>query len=286
MGIFEVLQDFIYRYYINPIIEDSGYNLVNTITWAIILGIAIFVILKILNKLDIKADWNFSKAIFPYIVAGSTLRVMEDSEKIDLPFYYIFITPNIYVLMFIITILLLMIFVRLHKSGYIDNWKMGFAAVGILWSLINLGILLSVENIVDPGILITVFLLGSGITLIIYIIFKKTGYTLFNKPVNITILWAHLLDASSTFIGVDFGVNSLTYEEKHVVPTFLIDLTGTASIMFPLKILIFIPVIYILDTQFEQDDESERLKDLMKLIIIILGLAPAIRNTIRMVFGT
>lgn len=281
MGIFEALQDFIYTYYIDPIIYDQGYNPVNTITWALILGFVIFVILKILNKFDVRADWDFSKAIIPYIIVGSTLRVMEDAQIFDPPLKYVFITPPIYVLMFIITILLLIISIKLHKSGYIDNWKRSFAAAGIMWSLINIGVLLSVENIVDPGILITVFLLGSGITLIIYIIFKKTGYTLFNKPVNITILWAHLLDASSTFIGVDL----LGYHEKHVVPTFLIDLTGTASIMFPLKILIFIPVIYILDTQFEQDDESERLKDLMKLIIIILGLAPAIRNTLRMVFG-
>ena len=90
-----------------------------------------------------------------------------------------------------------------------------------------------------------------------------------------------MLDASSTFFGVDF----LGYYEKHVVPSFLIDLTGTASIMFPLKLIIFIPVIYILDTQFDDDDESRRLRELVKLTIIVLGLAPATRNTVRMVLG-
>jgi len=33
------LGNFIYQYYINPIIYDTGYNPVNTITWAIILGL-------------------------------------------------------------------------------------------------------------------------------------------------------------------------------------------------------------------------------------------------------
>jgi len=281
MGIFEALQDFIYTYYIDPIKYDLGYNPVNTITWAIILGFVIFIILKILNKLEIRADWEFTKAIFPYIVVGSTLRVMEDADLFKPPLTYVFTTPPIYVLMFIITILLLIISIRLHRSGYIDNWKRGFAIAGIVWSLINLGVLLLSGSLVNPGILIIVFMLGTGMTLIIYIIFKKTGYTLFSNQVNITILWAHLLDASSTFIGVDF----MEYYEKHVVPTLLIDLAGTASIMIPLKIIIFIPVIYILDTQFEQDDESEKLKDLVKLIIIILGLAPATRNTLSMVFG-
>ncbi|KAF5423250.1 MAG: putative membrane protein [Candidatus Methanomarinus sp.] len=281
MGISEALQDFIYTYYINPIKYDLGYNPVNTITWAIILGFVIFVIFKILNKLEIRADWEFTKAILPYIVVGSTLRVMEDAELFKPPLTYVFTTPPIYVLMFIVTILLLIISIRLHKSGYIENWKRSFAIAGIVWSLINLGVLLLSGSLVNPGILIIVFLLGTGITLIFYFVFKKIGYTLFNNQVNITILWAHLLDASSTFIGVDF----MDYHEKHVVPTLLIDLAGTASIMIPLKIIIFIPVIYILDTQFEKDDESEKLKDLVKLVIIILGLAPATRNTLSMVFG-
>ena len=281
MGISEALQDFIYTYYINPIKYDLGYNPVNTITWAIILGFVIFVIFKILNKLEIRADWEFTKAILPYIVVGSTLRVMEDAELFKPPLTYVFTTPPIYVLMFVVTILLLIISIRLHKSGYIENWKRSFAIAGIVWSLINLGVLLLSGSLVNPGILIIVFLLGTGITLIFYFVFKKIGYTLFNNQVNITILWAHLLDASSTFIGVDF----MDYHEKHVVPTLLIDLAGTASIMIPLKIIIFIPVIYILDTQFEKDDESEKLKDLVKLVIIILGLAPATRNTLSMVFG-
>jgi|LGOV01.1.fsa_nt_gb uncharacterized membrane protein len=281
MGISEALQDFIYTYYINPIKYDLGYNPVNTITWAIILGFVIFVIFKILNKLEIRADWEFTKAILPYIVVGSTLRVMEDAELFKPPLTYVFTTPPIYVLMFVVTILLLIISIRLHKSGYIENWKRSFAIAGIVWSLINLGVLLLSGSLVNPGILIIVFLLGTGITLIFYFVFKKIGYTLFNNQVNITILWAHLLDASSTFIGVDF----MDYHEKHVVPTLLIDLAGTASIMIPLKIIIFIPVIYVLDTQFEKDDESEKLKDLVKLVIIILGLAPATRNTLSMVFG-
>jgi len=281
MGIFEVLQEFLYKYYINPIIDDSGYNPVNTLTWALILGFCIFGILRIFTKLNVRADWEFTKLIIPYIIAGSSMRVMEDAELFSPPLKYIFITPPIYVLMFIITILLLTISIRLHKSGYVDDWKKIFGAAGVLWALINLGVLLLIKSITHPGVLIAIFLLGTGIVLLIYLIAKNTGYTMFTLPVNISILWAQLLDASSTFIGVDY----LGYIEKHVVPTFLINLAGTAVIMIPLKLMIFIPLIHILDTQFDQDDESRRLKDLMKLIIIILGLAPATRNTLRMVLG-
>jgi uncharacterized membrane protein len=90
-----------------------------------------------------------------------------------------------------------------------------------------------------------------------------------------------MLDASSTFIGVDM----LGYYEKHVLPSYLIDLTGTAFVMYPLKLVIFIPVLYILDNNFNEDEESRNLRTFVKLVILVLGLSPACRNTIRMVFG-
>ena len=281
MGTAEGIQDFIYRYYIDPIIYDTGYNPVNTITWAILLGLCLFGVLKLLEKMDVSVNWDFIKVIIPYIIAGSTLRVIEDAELFEPPIKYLFITPPIYLLMFAITVLLLFISIRLHRSGYVDDWKKAFAAAGILWSLVNVGILLSAEHIVNPVHFAVIVLLGTGLTAATYLLARNKGCSMFTQRINISILCAHLLDASSTFVGVDY----LGYYEKHVVPTFMIDLTGTAAIMVPLKLIIFIPVIFILDTQFDEDNESRRLRDLMKLTIIVLGLAPATRNSIRMVLG-
>jgi uncharacterized membrane protein len=44
-------------------------------------------------------------------------------------------------------------------------------------------------------------------------------------------------------------------------------------------------VIYLLDTQFEDDKQSSNMKMLIKMVILILGLSPATRNTIRMMLG-
>ncbi|MCK4938487.1 MAG: DUF63 family protein [Methanosarcinales archaeon] len=281
MGILQGIQSFIYKYYIDPIIYDTGYNQVNTVTWAIILGLCLFGVLKLLDKLNVNADWDFVKTIIPYIIAGSTLRVFEDAELFNPPLQYLFITPPIYFLMFLITVLLLVLSIVLQRAGLVADWKKAFGAMGIVWVLVNLGVLLSNENITHTTALLIIPLMGVAITAIVYMVANRAGYNTFTQRINITILMAHLLDASSTFFGVDF----LGYYEKHVVPSFLIDMTGTAGIMFPLKLMIFIPVIYILDTQFDDDDESKRLRDLVKLTIIVLGLAPATRNTVRMVFG-
>jgi len=285
MGTFQALQDFINQYYWFPIEGDSGYNLVNTVTWAVILGISIFYVAKLLMKLNIKADWKFITVIIPFIFAGSTLRVIQDFNKdaqlFSSPLQNLLITPFIYVLMFVITVLLLIISIKLQRLGMVNDWKMAFGTAGILWTLVNLGILLSVLRITDPAALIVVFLIGTGLTMLIYAVAKVTGQTIFTQRINVSILLVHLLDASSTFYGMKF----LDYTEKHVVPTFLIDVAGTSSIMFPLKLMVFIPVIYILETQFNDEEESMHLKDVLKLTIIVLGLAPATRNTIRMVFG-
>jgi uncharacterized membrane protein len=89
------------------------------------------------------------------------------------------------------------------------------------------------------------------------------------------------MDASSTYVGVD----KLGYYEKHVLPSYLIKLTGTALVMYPLKLIIFIGVLYLLDTQFEDDERSRNMKMLIKMVILVLGLSPAVRNTIRMTLG-
>lgn len=287
MGTFQALQDFINKYYWHPIEGDLGYNPVNTVTWAIILGISIFYVAKLLMKLNIKADWKFITVIIPFIFAGSTLRVIqdynEDVQLINSPLQCLLVTPLIYVLMFVITVVLLIISIKLQRSGIVNDWKMAFGVAGILWTLVNLGILLSLLRITNPAALIVIFLMGAGLTILIYTVAKVTGHTIFTQRINISILLVHLLDASSTFYGMEF--HTIEYTEKHVVPTFLIDLAGTASIMFPLKLMVFIPVIYILETQFNDDEESMHLKDVLKLTIIVLGLAPATRNTVRMVFG-
>jgi len=94
---------------------------------------------------------------------------------------------------------------------------------------------------------------------------------------NLMIVYAHMLDASSTYLGVDwFG-----YYEKHVVPTFLIDLAGTAVVMYPLKLIVLLPALFMIDKAI--DDRS--LRNLTKLALITLGLAPAVRNTLRLALG-
>ncbi len=281
----DTVWQYIYKYYINGIVNDASYNPVDTITYAILLGLSVFGILKLLEKLDIEIDSRFIAAVTPYILAGSSLRVLEDLNIFTPPLRYLFITPIIYFSMFAVTVILLTLAVTLERKGKIKSYHAFFGLMGVVWTVINIAILLSAGEIENPVPAAAILILGAVSTYIAYLISRTLNFTLLTDKLNISILFTHLLDASSTFIGIDW----LGYYEKHVVPTFFINLAGNfvdhpSLVMYPLKLLVFIPVLYMLDHQFDNDRER-KLINMMKLAILVLGLSPAVRNTLRLLMG-
>ncbi len=286
MSLIDKVTQFISEYYIDPILHDSGYNIINTLTWAIVLGICIFGVVKLLRKMDMPIDNRLTAAVIPFILAGSSLRVIEDTGVVSSPANYLLITPNIYFVVFLITVFFLVISKFLvRQKGSADHMKgdhmMIFAGFGVLWFISNLMVLLYLESLVYLWVPFFVIVTASLVLLAVKIMFDHLGSSLLGSKINLAILWVHLMDASSTLAGIDL----LGYYEKHVVPAYLIDITGTALVMYPLKLSIFIPVLYILDNNFNEDAESRTLKEFLKLVIIVLGLSPACRNTLRMAFG-
>lgn len=281
-SLIDKISQFINTYYIDPIRNDSGYNPVNTLTWAIVLGICLFGVIKLLDRLKIKITPRFIAAILPFVLAGSSLRVIEDTHAgIHPPLSYLLITPNIYFLVFAITVICLLFSIRLQKAGLVKDFHLIFAGLGLLWFIVNIAILLYLEPIVAAYVPLFVIVAGAGLTIAFYLVARRFKSLIFTNPLNLSILLAHMMDASATYIGVD----KLGYFSKHVAPSYLIQLTGTALVMYPLKFIIFIGVIYLLDTQFEDDKQSYNMKMLIKMTLLILGLAPATRDTIRMMLG-
>src|SRR3989304_761699 len=279
--IIDTLWQYIYKYYISGIVNDSSYNPVDTIAYAIILGISIFGVLKLLEKLDVKIDTRFIVAVTPYVLAGSTLRVIEDSNVFTPPLRYLFVTPIIYFFIFAVTIGILSLAINLEKKGKIKDYHAFFGYAGIAWTLFNLSWLLAVGDVKNLGPAAAILAYGVLSTGSVYIVARWLNFKLLTDKLNISILFTHLLDASSTYIGMDW----LGYYEKHVVPTFFIGFAGNftehpSAIMYPLKLLVFIPVLYMLDNEFDNNKEK-KLISLMKLAILVLGLSPATRNSLR-----
>lgn len=285
MNILDTFWQYIYKYYISGIVNDASYNPVDTVTYAIVLGICLFGVFKLLIKLKVEIDTRFIIAVTPYILAGSSLRVLEDSGLFLPPLQYLFVTPVIYFVIFAATISILSFTLVLERKGKIKDYHGVFCAAGVAWTLVNIAILLSVEDVKHLEYAIAILTLGIISTGAVYLVSRQFNFALLTDRLNISILFAHLLDASSTYVGMDW----LGYYEKHVVPTFFIDFVGNytdhpALVMYPLKLLVFIPVFHLLDRQLD-DDKDKKLMPLMKLVILVLGLSPAVRNTLRIMMG-
>lgn len=277
----EAIRQFIETYYIHPITHDTGYNLVNTLTWALILVACLFLTFKLLKKLGIEIDRRFIAAVSPYILVGASLRVMEDAELFAPPLSYLLITPLIFFLLFFCCVAALIFSVKLSRSPRMTghDYKLFFGLIGALWFIANLIILLLKEDVILPWVLAAVIGISGVLICGIYAIGVKCDVSFLTDKVNVAVLAAHLLDASSSYIGID----KLNYTGKHVIEALIVKYTGTAAGMFPLKLGVLVPVLYVLDTQFT--DEDRELKNLVLLTLIVIGLAPAVRNTLRMILG-
>ncbi|HID72407.1 TPA: DUF63 family protein, partial [Candidatus Micrarchaeota archaeon] len=72
------MENFINDYFIRPIWEHSGYNIVNTLTYAAIAIVAVYVIYKFL-KGRMKIDGMFIRNVMCFVLFGSTVRVVTDA---------------------------------------------------------------------------------------------------------------------------------------------------------------------------------------------------------------
>ena len=271
----EALRHFLDTYYLHPIIYDTGYNWVNTISWALLFALVLLALLKILKKIGIEIDEKFIAAVVPYILVGATMRVIEDAELLLPPLSYLLITPLIYFLVFVCGVFVLLISIKTSKTNY--NYI--FGAVGLIWFFANLSILLWTEELISPWVILAVSGISAVIVGVIYLIAAKFDVHFLTDKLNISVLAAHLLDATSTYIGIDL----LDYTGKHVIENLIVKYTGSAVGMYLLKLGILIPVLYLMDTQFHE--EEKELKNMVLLALITIGLAPAVRNTLRMAFG-
>ncbi|HUR62597.1 MAG TPA: DUF63 family protein [Candidatus Thermoplasmatota archaeon] len=80
------------------VVAKSGYNLVNTASWAILLGVGLLGIAQLLQWTGTPMDAKLIVGATGWVVAGSVFHVMEDTGLFLAPLQYFFITPPIYLM--------------------------------------------------------------------------------------------------------------------------------------------------------------------------------------------
>jgi uncharacterized membrane protein len=285
-----MISDFIYKYYIDPIRLGQPYNVVDTLTYAIILVLGVYLLYRWMSQstwlsdIGFTIDTNFILATLPYVVLGGFLRVVEDTGMIEGDLKYLLITPLIYFVLFFFTISMLFLSLFLTKRGFFKNVNTFYCLAGSIAALVTFLVLIAwgtAHTTVDWTIIFIIAGMAVCATSVVYAIMRygcRWGYV--GEPLYVVLIFGHMLDASATSFGIDLHP-ALQYVEQHVVGSALIGLTGTAFVMFPLKLIVLFPGIWIMETY--KKEANMAFWHLVLLAMIVVGLAPGIRDMMRMV---
>jgi len=127
-----VYDQWIWKYYWGPVVADAsghsisyngvtaqeGYTILSELTYGIILICALYGLYKLLKKLEIRIDWYFCLALFPYILFGPVTRVLEDTNYFSEPVVYWFISPLIYFQTTLYVLIFLFLGCYLQKKAF------------------------------------------------------------------------------------------------------------------------------------------------------------------------
>ncbi|MDR1819943.1 MAG: DUF63 family protein [Methanobrevibacter sp.] len=240
----------------------SGYNILNTLIYSLILILIIFGLIKLFKMLE-KNPEELIFYLIPFILTGSLIRAFVDNNI--LLYSWFLITPGIYFIIGTISIISLLIGIHLEKKLNI-SYKKTLISIGLILLIPNL-VLINRINIIPISEIISIWVI---LTLFFFII-GKFSY-LYKDKNNLAIISAHLFDGSSTFVAVDlYG-----FSEQHILPNFIYKETLTAFSIFPLKIIVISLALYVI----EKYVVDSTIKGLLKLSIFTLGLAPGLRNIV------
>ena len=276
------MENFIYDYFIRPIWERSGYNMVNTLAYAAIAIIAVFGLRKAL-KGRVPIDDAFVRNVLCFVLLGSTMRVVTDA--IDngklLPvtplhafvldshvwdYGYFTVTPGIYIVTAAIMLASLAILHFAKRTEWL--WLVGLA----LWA--------------PHFFLLLPFMSYAIYALPIIILAAIPAYAawLYFKDYALALIVAgQALDGAATFFVIDFfsKISGVQYFEQHVVGGFIGTFFGTFFAFYLVKVALAFGAAYALKTE-KMDDEDKRY---IALVLMIMGFAPGIRDILRMVIG-
>lgn len=275
MGIFE-------EFFVAPIIEKSGYNIVNTAVYAAMAIGAVFLLFHAFRKFGIKINGSFFWGVLGFVLFGSSMRVVTDSIDtgvfgaatplhqivLDSGIYeygFVTVSPGIYVLVAAILLISIAVLNYLRRMELLPYIGLGLFAFHFLLLIPFMGHL---------AYAIPVLLLAGVPT---YIIWRRYG------GMGAAVVGGHALDGAATFVILDWfsGNAGRSYFEQHVIPRAVGEIFDTYFTFFLLKVAISAAAVYLVSKEDMKDDE----RVFFLLAVAIVGLAPGIRDVLRMVCG-
>ncbi|MCX9012430.1 MAG: DUF63 family protein [Candidatus Methanoperedens sp.] len=274
------LIDFINRNYIDGIINDTSYNHIDMVTYALVLFAGVYAVLKLLNKLSVSINEEFVLATVPYVFMGSVFRVIEDADLFKPPVKYLFITPLIYFVIFAVCFTVLLLARYLERTGRIKNYIPVYRGAGIILSIAGIIVLVYNSYSWNFDILVYSLVPAVGLTGIISKMSPVIKMVYLRSRVYSFVIFSFLLDSFTTYIGVDL----LGYTNKHPFSILLASIFGTGFILVPLSLILVMLIILLLEKD-SKGDRNEDEKYMTILTLIVLGLSMGARNLLAIALG-
>ncbi len=289
---------FFWQYFFGPVVADSqtspvtrngvtatpGYTLVSSAVYAYYLLLGVVGAVHLLDRFEVGDTTSFFYALVPYGFLGGALRVVEDTGSLEAPLAYFFISPVIYMTMFVFTAAVFIAAVYAERQGSIDDYATVVAGAGaaafvaVAAYLVYFGVTETGVTLWIPAVVVvmaTVFfaVIWFPVDHLVPEVNAATGL------MGAVLLWGHFLDAASTIIGVEY----LEYGEKQPIVDAIIQATGTTYSFAVVKAGIVLLILYAFDEKFFE--EFERLPYILLVAVLAVGLGPGTRNTLRMTLG-
>lgn len=278
------MQELINEYFIKPIIDPTvtGYNLVNTLFYVIILIIASALIYKFLKN-KVKFDSNFFIALIPYILFGVSLRVIMhqiEANKLVIDFItktpnplelgFWFFTPGVWIATFLFVIIGLLIS-EVHKELKTKR----FMIFGILIMLPVLIFNLIQFNNWIIFILTTIIILITTYGLC-YLIERFSKYKILKDKTNFFIVLGQGIDGIASSIAVSF----FAFSEQHLVSDMIMQIHPGLFII--IKLALGVLIAHSLDDYVKDEPKHTKIIMFVKIIIAIVGLAVGMGSLLKL----
>jgi uncharacterized membrane protein len=278
------MSDLITDFFLNPIADRTGYNPINTLFYAALAIAAVYLIWLAFKKFKIRIGDDFFYGVLSFVLFGSTARVVTDAVDMGTltaatplhslvlnsglyQYGFLTVSPGIYV---VVASLLLISIAILHRFGRMDLLKY----IGIALFAFNFILLLPFFHYWMHAIPV---LLMAAIPLAI-------AYYYFRDLPSALVVGAQALDGAATFYIIDIfsPLSGISYFEQHVISRAVGEFMDTYLLFYVIKIAIAFAAAYFVGREKMPMDE----KRFILLIFIIIGLAPGLRDLLRMMAGT
>ncbi|VVB58903.1 Uncharacterised protein [Candidatus Anstonella stagnisolia] len=290
------LGGFVNENFVQPIAERTGYNAVNTLAYAAIAILGLYAVYRVFRAREVKFDSHFVSTLLLFVLLGSTVRVITDSvdsgvleyrfayetnEAVAHALYFVLnshiydygmltVTPGIYVviaLLFVCTVLLFHEMRIMRLAKYVPAMLLApnlllALALGVNWAYAALILALAA---------------------VAYFVVKLAfGALKVEMPfLGKLAVFSQALDGAATFVAIDLFPKG-AYFEQHVLSRALGGTELGFGLFFALKVLLAAGAVYIVGREKAKQEE----KDFILLAVIVMGLAPGMRDLLRLLIGT